>query len=884
MNTAVSRPVFFLALLCLWAIPAAAIEVRVETGDPLHWVLPGQLDRVELRVKHEGEPLVVSIDVAVEDHRVEPSVYDIKQTLELPGDRAVSIAISAEVIGPRVGVKYVFYRVTASGEETQSDADQIVSGLTQFAVVDPVGVTPGVQKGEFIFANHGPRGDPKVDPDHQERVIRALSIAGAEVMRLGMSWLNLEPRPGAFDWSSMDHVYDLMDQYGIAPQLLMAYGGRDWTKDEATLAEMRADGITFEHWPAPTYSPRPDLWGQWCAEVARRYGDRTELYEIWNEPDIEHFFRGTPEQYVDLLKSGSEAIRAVDDDAVVMTGGFVGPDHPVADPRFLTATMEQARSSFDWFAYHRHGTFSMLRLDIEHLLTPLIDASLDEMPPLYFSETSMGREPDREYEMAIELPKRVAYLWSIGAKGWTGFTTHQKYSSTSGFLYAMFNPDFTPRPVWVGYNEMARQMRGRRFVRTLDLGEGRFGYAFRGKGDFRGTDDRSWLWVAWTEDTATAEQAVPIRVGADARVERVDLMGNRTPIETREGIAVMPVSREPAYFVAEGVEGEPALLPVFLEAEGLGLTLVAGGPSAGLPLKIRNPLTEPLTVSLTATQGSAENETGSPTEPRERGLPLVEPSSVTVPAGGERTVILRAALPAGVVTAEPIRVSAVSGVLDGTVVVPIAAARLSPGGSFEEMARRSPDYVLNRSDQVVNNQDIDPGSAHLTWQGPEDVSVKAWVGLEDESLLLRFDVRDDVHRQPYVGRALWQGDAVQVGLGLPGRAGHLEFGVSLTDTGEPDKHVWVVPPGGSAGEILEQISFEAEPDGSDTTTYRVRVPLSAFGASRDALGRGVLLSFVAQDLDEATPDTIREGFIELSEGITGVKNPRLFPLILFAEQ
>ncbi|MEM8738178.1 MAG: hypothetical protein AAGG38_06830 [Planctomycetota bacterium] len=790
----------------------------------------------------------------------------MKRKLRLSGDRMASFMLPQGVVGPRLGVKYVFYRVTLL-DNNASGSPSEVSGLTQFAVMEPVGVTPGVQTGEFILANTGPDVRPDIGAEEQEKVVRAAAIVGAEVLRIDVPWRFLEPRAGEKKWDSMDRAYSLLEQYGVDPQLLIAYGGADWTKSDATLARMRADGIDLEHWPAPTYPPRPDLWGQWSREVAERYGNRTELYEVWNEPDIPFFFQGTPQEYVDLLKSGSRAIRSADGDAVVMTAGFVGPDHPATDPRFIVETLEQARSSFDWFAYHRHGTFAMLQRDVEELLTPMIDDALDERPPLYFSETSMGREPEREYEMAIELPKRVAYLWSIGATGWTAFSIHQKHPDSNGYHYTMLFADYTPRPVWVAYNEMARQMRGRRFVETLDVGPGRFGYAFRGKGDFSGEDDRSWLWLAWTEDPATADQAVPIRVGEGATVERIDLMGNRTPIAVHDGVAVMPIEREPAYVVAENVRGEAELLEPLLEPTGLGLTLVPGGSAEELALTLRNPLDRSLTYALSATAADPLS-------------PSIEPSSVVLPGGGEATVFLRCGLPREGSEHDRVEVTAVSDLLSGRVSVPILLARTSPGGSFVDMARRLPDYHLNRSEQVVNTKSIDPGSAHLTWGGPTDVSVAAWVGREDDALLLRFNVLDDTHRQPYAGRDLWKGDAVQVGLAVPGQAGHLEFGVALTDSGEAASHVWVAPPGGSGEQIETTIEVEAERLRAGMT-YRVKVPLAAFGASADVLDRGVLLSFVAQDLDEDTPGAVREGFIQLSEGITGDKNPLIFPLIVF---
>ena len=216
------------------------------------------------------------------------------------------------------------------------------------------------------------------------------------------------------------------------------------------------------------------------------------------------------------------------------------------------------------------------------------------------------------------------------------------------------------------------------------------------------------------------------------------------------------------------------------------------------------------------------------------------------------------------------------------VALPLALAVELPGGGFERMDRRRADFALDQSSQVVNTNDIDPARKAFEWRGPRDLSARAWLGREGDALLLQFDVADDAHHQPFDGSELWRGDSVQIGLSVPGRTGFYELAVGRRDDGHATKHVFEVPPGVLGGEVWDAMSVEAE-DISGGIRYRLELPGSLPGLDAEALARGVRFSFVVNDLDEdldaSEPEAGREGWIQLSEGIAGIKSADAFPLV-----
>ena len=73
-----------------------------------------------------------------------------------------------------------------------------------------------------------------------------------------------------------------------------------------------------------TVPPDPVKYAQIVEDVVQRYGDRIRSYEIWNEADINQFYRGTPDEYIHLLKIIVPILRKHAPHARIMTTGMSG--------------------------------------------------------------------------------------------------------------------------------------------------------------------------------------------------------------------------------------------------------------------------------------------------------------------------------------------------------------------------------------------------------------------------------------------------------------------------------------------------------------------------------------------------------------------------------
>ncbi len=250
------------------------------------------------------------------------------------------------------------------------------------------------------------------------------------------------------------------------------------------------------------------------------------------------------------------------------------------------------------------------------------------------------------------------------------------------------------------------------------------------------------------------------------------------------------------------------------------------------------------------------------------------------PAGGEAEATLPISLLAGAQSsAVPQQVTATLRLgttgLEARAVIPLGLGVGIPAGDF---ARRTPDFSLQAAGDIVNTNDIDPATNHLRG-GPQDLSARAWLGRGDNVLRLRFfEVRDDMQRQPHGGKDMWQGDSVQMALAVPGQNGVFELGLARAGNGQSLVHSWSTPRAYNGGAVVRAVKLKTTRAG-DITTYEAQLPYMAFGLSDEQLKQGVRFSFVVNDLDEAN-DTVREGYLKLSEGIAGDKDATRFPTVV----
>jgi len=206
-------------------------------------------------------------------------------------------------------------------------------------------------------------------PSNRTRIQRGIST-GAKLDRLPLYWDRVEPSSGELDWSGQDAALRGNEEQGLGTlAILLNTSPLYWPEGRRMPAEMPriGDGIRklieqgqkrgaeciVQGPPAPLglYEPifsdgsdnpaagkaiNPNnSWADFVSLAVNRYrpggtaGLNVRYWEIWNEPDLCHFWSGTSQEYARLLKVAYLVIKQFDSQATVVWGGLAlyGPKY-----------------------------------------------------------------------------------------------------------------------------------------------------------------------------------------------------------------------------------------------------------------------------------------------------------------------------------------------------------------------------------------------------------------------------------------------------------------------------------------------------------------------------------------------------------------------------
>jgi len=163
-----------------------------------------------------------------------------------------------------------------------------------------------------------------------------LSQLGVNWVKLDVSWADIEPLQGEFDYTELDATIGAIDALGINI-LLNVYEAPAWTRSGFTLNEL----LQLNSGPPEDFT----TFGGFMTDLATRYRGVVDAYEIWKSPNLLKYWTvpvyasppeigengdyGVPDEiqlgaiyYVELLEIAYDAVKLADSDALVITAGL----------------------------------------------------------------------------------------------------------------------------------------------------------------------------------------------------------------------------------------------------------------------------------------------------------------------------------------------------------------------------------------------------------------------------------------------------------------------------------------------------------------------------------------------------------------------------------
>lgn len=816
--------------------PANAIQVQIDTGNPLPLLSPSDKRPVALNLKNISDRAVsFKLDLVLEDFF--GTRINLAESFTLGGGAQQQWRLPVTPV--KYGIWWVDYTIIdVNAEDSRS------SGRSSFAYMDFAGPTPGMAEQYFFgMCTHTQRWSKR------ERELEALAAAlcGVKMMRTGPTWGSVQPAPDTWNLELMDEIVKMYGDKGIELQYILAYTPR-WAAP--------ADKQKSSNW-LDWSRAKPDVaaWSQYARKMAQRYDGKIRYWEIWNEPDIS-FFRGNIDEYLEMMKSAHHELKAVNPDNKVLTGGFASFTHSHTKPNFQRDVLLRGKEFFDIHAFHGHSSFERYARTIDDKLIKLRKET-DTKVPWFANETAINSMDGAEKFQAETLYKKFLFAWARGSIGynWYNLRNDGYDKHDPEHHYGLMTNDFHPKAAYPAYNALAKYFSGMKFDRQLKLDDNLWAFVFYGK-------DRIII-PAWNEVKTAAGKHLVIKTDAK-KAEKIDLMGNAETLPVVDGMTILEISPLPAALNLSAGASRAEIHGSLVEVQPLNAVIPGDTVTCGV--KLLNPFDQEKTYELAFICPAgikAKDEIkhikvagGSPAQTK---IEFAVDSDIKSAKDGELSIKLL------------YRLSGTD--WNGAFDIPVNLAKLIRTGTTKSAEA---DFVLKDRAQVISLFEADPNKADLVWKGKDDLSATLKLDADDNNLLISIDVTDDVHRQDHKGADIWRADNIQMALQMPGQAGFWEIGLARLNDGKPEIFIWAAPQGVDAIATTARIKLSTSRQGT-LTRYNATIPLAALNITRQTLADGIRFNMLVNDDDGGG----REGWIHIAPGLGSGKNPDRFPFIIF---
>ena len=299
----------------------------------------------------------------------------------------------------------------------------------------------------------------------------------------------------------VDHIFD-DNYYGIVNRSKSGGLTYHWDKFDAVLAQIVAAGarpyfcLSYMPGTATTglspYLPPRDygIWKDICTELVKHVKKRFKLaglyYEVWNEPNLTEFWKGSQQEYFKLYKTSVEAITAADPHAKV--GGPATSGVEIKWMRSFLEYIKRESLQLNFVSWHLYSlNIQTYKRQIRQAKGLLSELGYPENTEIIISEWNINGQLHPDNDAFYNAGHTAAVLKVFHEEGISkSFFFAPKDSSASTELHGewgMVTNNGRPKPVYDLFKAYAR-LRGRNLrVATSDKNVN--GFATFDKGTIR---------------------------------------------------------------------------------------------------------------------------------------------------------------------------------------------------------------------------------------------------------------------------------------------------------------------------------------------------------------------------------------------------------------
>ncbi len=178
--------------------------------------------------------------------------------------------------------------------------------------------------------------------------------AGASSDRVTFVMDAIERSRDQFDFRAYDNlVFNLAAPRNMKVLGVLVSGGANWahdaTKPKSDFGWSVPAGLDF------AWNDSRNVWGQFVYRVVTRYKANVRAWEIWNEPNLDGFWKADAKTYAQLMRVSYQAIKAADPTAIVVFGGLYQDVNSDRIQAFWQALRELPDAAANHFYFDAQG-------------------------------------------------------------------------------------------------------------------------------------------------------------------------------------------------------------------------------------------------------------------------------------------------------------------------------------------------------------------------------------------------------------------------------------------------------------------------------------------------------------------------------------------------
>lgn len=312
-----------------------------------------------------------------------------------------------------------------------------------------------------------------------DKNIDAIANTGARWIRMDLQWSRVEQKAGVYDFSKYDPVIDGVTRKGLRALLILDYGNKVHDVDAPRTREGRAAFAAF------------------AAETVKHYRHRGIIWEIWNEPNLSHFWRGEPsaDEYAALVRVTAPAMREVSSDEWIIGGATSRFDWPYLEQCFEKGMLKDL-DGVSIHPYRDQKAPESVVDDWAELRSLVAKYSPDKPITLICSEWGHSTYSKGVSERAQAQFAMREYLTNLSAGVpltiWYSWRDRPEASSEKEQHFGLMDSDTRPKQGHDSIPNVLGGLNGYKFGYAVNWGDPDFGFVFK-----KGTTSKL---AAWTAD------------------------------------------------------------------------------------------------------------------------------------------------------------------------------------------------------------------------------------------------------------------------------------------------------------------------------------------------------------------------------------------------